>query len=150
MAFLEKADFNSVIREYELDAITGNDDTLVDQAIEMAVEEVSSYFVPNDKKEWDDGRPHYDVDAIFNATGVNRNALMMGNTKIVAIWHLLLLCNTGLEYDDAKDRYDRTIVYLKDLAAGRKNSRTLPRITVEPPEDEQPFAMGSRKKFRHE
>jgi hypothetical protein len=150
MAFLNKQDFSSVIREYELDTITGNDDTLVDQAIDMAVEEVSSYFIPNDKKQWMDGRPIYDVDAIFTATGTDRNALMMGNTKIVAIWHLLILCNTGLEYDDAKDRYDRTVTYLKELAAGVKNSRTLPRITTEPAIDELPFAMGSRKKFNHE
>ncbi|MBD1394270.1 hypothetical protein [Mucilaginibacter glaciei] len=150
MAFLEKTDFSSVIRMYELDTITANDDTLVDQAIEAAIEEVSGYFVPNDKKQWDDGRPHYDVEAIFNATGTNRNALMMANTKIVAIWHLLILCNTGFEYEEAKDRYDRSTTYLKKLGAGEINSRTLPRITVEPPEDELPFQMGSRPKFNHE
>lgn len=150
MAFLEKADLRSAIREYQLDVITDGDDTIVLMAIDAAIEQVSSILTPNSKKVWDDGRPHYDVPAIFAATGTARNALMLANTKTVAMWHLIQLCNTGLEYDDAKERYDRAIKYLMDLASGEVNSPTLPLITVEPPDDEQPFAMGSRRKFCHD
>ena len=150
MAFLEKADFKTIIREYQLNSITDNDDTIIDTAIEMAIEEVSSILTADSNKIWQDGRRHYDVEAIFSTTGNNRNALMLGNTKIVAIWHLLILCNTGLDYQEAEGRYDRAIKYLKQLAKGEVNSRTLPLITTEPPEDELPFGFGSRPKFNHE
>lgn len=150
MAFLEKADFKSAIRDYQLDAITDDDDTIVEVAIDMAIEEVSSIFTPSDKKVWEDGRPHYDVEAIFTATGADRNPLMMGNTLTVAIWHLVFLCNVGVEYDKAEARYDRAITYLKALAKGDMNSGTLPRITIPPPDDDQPFGFGSRLKFNHD
>ncbi|MEO7212648.1 hypothetical protein [Mucilaginibacter sp.] len=150
MAFLIKEEFKTVIRDYQLDAITDGDDSIVDTAIEIAIEEVSSYFNASDKKVWEDGRPHYDVPAIFAAIGAQRNALMLANTKIVAIWYLLDLCNTGLEYDEAKDRYDRATAYLKALAKGDVNSATLPRLAGPPPEDELPYRFGSRNKFTHE
>lgn len=150
MAFLEKADLKSSIREYQLNSITDNDDTIVYMAIDAAIEEASSILTRNDKKVWDDGRPHYDVAAIFAATGNARNALMLSNTKSIAMWHLIELCNTGIDYELAQDRYDRAVKYLRDLAAGNVNSGTLPQITTDPPDDEQPFAMGSRRKFCHD
>ncbi|MFD2874048.1 hypothetical protein ACFS5N_16315 [Mucilaginibacter ximonensis] len=150
MAFLTKEDLRSAIREYQLDAITDNDDTIVQMAIDAAIEQAKSMLTPNDMKIWDDGRPHYDVDAIFTQENADRNALMLANTKTVALWHLIQLCNTGLNYDDAKDRYDRAIKYLKDLGAGIVNSGTLPKITADPPPDQQPFYSGSRAKFSHD
>ncbi|MEZ2337681.1 hypothetical protein AB6735_18690 [Mucilaginibacter sp. RCC_168] len=151
MAFLEKSDLRSKIREYQLNSITDNDDTIVEMAIEAGIEEASSLLTRNDKKEWDDGRPHYDVEAIFNASGTDRNGLMLANTKSIVMWHLIDLCNTGLDYEKAESRYDRAVEYLEKLAAGDgANSRTLPRITAEPPIDDQPFAMGSRRKFCHD
>jgi hypothetical protein len=153
MPFLTKEDLNTVIRDYELETITEGEDTIVDEAIEAAIDEVASILTPNDMKLWQDGRPHYDVVAIFNATGTERNALMLTHTKSVAMWHLVQLCNTGLIYKDAVDRYDRAIEYLNRLAAGKVNSRTLPKVappTVEEPEEQtEPFRMGSNKKFNH-
>lgn len=150
MAFLTKDDLSAGIRDYQLNAITDNNDTIVEQAIEAAIEEVSSLLVPNDKVQWYQGQFRYDVDAIFAAEGDARNKLMVLNTISVTLWHLILLCNTGLDYKDAQDRYDRAKQYIKDLASGEANSRTLPRITADLPDDIQPFAMGSRPKFNHE
>ena len=150
MPFLTKDDLKSGIREYQLNAITDNDDDIVQQAIDSGIEEVSSSLVANDKKEWFEGQFRYDVDAIFSATGAARNALMLSNTITVTLWHLVGLANTGLDYKDLEGRYDRAIKYVTDLASGKKNSGTLPKITIPPPADQQPFAMGSRCKFNHD
>lgn len=150
MSFLTKEDLKSGIRDYNLAAITDNDDDIVERAIDAGIEEVSSSLVANEKKEWYAGQFRYDVDAIFSAEGAERNQLMLTNTITVTLWHLVGLCNTGLDYKDLQDRYDRAIKYINDLASGKKNSRTLPRIEEEPPADQEPFAMGSRDKFNHD
>lgn len=150
MAFLEKADFNTVIREYQLDAITDGDDTIVVQAIEIAIDEVTNLFTPNDMNRWKDGRPIYDIAAVFKQAGDQRNAFILIHTKIITLWYLVLLCNTGLTYNDVKDRYDRSIQVLSDLATGKTNSSTIPKIDQPEPEAELPWQSGSRRKFNHE
>lgn len=151
---LLKTDLKNVIYGYQIDQITDNDDDIVNQAIAMAVEEVRSYFVGNNKKEWQDGRIIYDVEAIFNATGTDRNALILGHCATVAKWYIVELCNADIIYEQAKDRYDRTISFLKDLASGKLTLDTLskkqPPRTTETEDTNTPFTYGSRKKFNHE
>ena len=94
----------------------------------------------------------YDVAAVFGATGTNRDDLILQYTKIVSLWHLLILCNADIIYEHVKERYDRVVDYLKKV---NKGDITLDLPTVIPTEDEsnnttEPFRFGSRKKFRHE
>jgi len=150
MAYLVKAELTSAIREYQLDAITDGDDTIIDIAIETAIEEVGSMLTPNNMKVWEDGRLAYDMAAEFANAGAARNALMLTNVKTVTIWHLIGLCNTGLVYKDAQDRYDRAIAYIRGLANGTNNSATLPKVAADPPPDQMPYQSDSRPKFHHE
>jgi hypothetical protein len=152
MAYLTKDELSNIIDDFALDAIVADKVGIVEEAIEAAIEEVSSRLTPNDKKEWLDGRPLYNVDAIFNATGTERNALMLQNTKIVAGWQIVLKGNAGLDYEKLKSAYDRATKYLIQLATGEVNSRTLPRVA--PATDEAAAAKqwryGSRRKFSHD
>lgn len=150
MAYLTQADFNTVIRQYQLDAILDGDETILPTAIDIGIEEVRDIFTPNDMNKWKDGRPIYDIDAVFQAEGDQRHALLLAYTKIVVLWQLILICNTGLVYGEVKDRYDRTIMLLKELASGDSNSSTLPKIAAPEPDDELPWRSGSRRKFNHE
>jgi hypothetical protein len=150
MAFLEKADFNTVIRDYQLEAIIDGDDTIVATAIEIAIDEVTNIFTPNDMNTWKDGRPIYNIVAVFAQSGADRNAFILVHCKIITLWYLVLLCNTGLEYNEIKDRYDRSIQTLTDLARGKTNSGTIPKIDQPAPTDEVPWRSGSRRKFNHE
>lgn len=140
----------SVIRQYKLNAITGNDDTIVEEAIAKAVEKAGNILTPSYKKEWEDGRIKYDVPAIFSAVGDARNLLMVGYVKSIALYFICELYNMGADYMDVQDRYDRAEKDLKALATGDATSATLPRVTEEPPEEKQPFGFGSRPKFNHE
>ncbi len=149
--FLNKTDMPSAIYGYQIDQITEDNDAILLQAMITAVEEVSSYLSANNKKEYQDGRPNYDVVAIFNQTQDNRNPLILEHCKVVAVWWLVKLCNADVIYEQAKERYDRSINYLKDLGKGRVNISSLP--VLEPTvvsEYKKPFYMGSRAKFNHE
>lgn len=150
--FITKTDLGSAIYNYQIEQITEGNDDLVLQAIGAAITEVKSYISGNYKKEWKDGRLIYDVDAIMSATGEDRNALLVAHTATIAKFYLIELCNADIIYETAKERYDRAVSWLKQLAKGDISLPDLPLLN--PPSvdtDEQyPFAYGSREKFNHE
>jgi phage gp36-like protein len=152
MAFLTPQELNTVAYSYKVEEITEADDSIVLQAIETATIEVQGYLRPNNKKEYADGRVVYDVSAVFAASGTNRNALILQYTKICALWHLIILCNVDIIYENVKERYDRTIDYLKMVNKGDV-TLDLPLLPEPPPgttTPKQPFRFGSRTKFNHE
>jgi phage gp36-like protein len=152
--FLQPQDMPSAIYGYQIYQITQGDDAILLQALHTAIEEVSSYLGQNSRKEYQDGRPHYDVAQIFNQTGQARNPLILEHCKVIALWWLIKLCNADVIYEQAKERYDRSIDYLKQLSKGYVSLTSLPTIIPSPSDDKNPektpFKMGSRKKFKHE
>jgi phage gp36-like protein len=149
--FLTPQELESAIYQYQIDQIVGYDETVVLTAIETAIEEVKSYLTPSEKNERKDGRLMYDVDAVFAAEGTERNALILSHTKTVAIWHIIQLCNADVIYEHVKERYDRAVSWLRDLASGKTNLKSLPQLSVEEsPANRLPFRGGSRPKFNYE
>lgn len=150
--FLDKSELKTVAYQYILDQITEGDDSILDFGIESAIEEVKSYLTPNNQHQWKDGRLLYDVNLIFSATGSDRNALILGFTKTVAIWKIIQLCNADMIYQNTKDQYDRAIDYLNRIAKGVVTISTLPTLdpTTQTPATNPPFYFGSRTKFNHE
>ncbi len=150
--FITKEELGSTIYEYQIDQITEGDDNIVNLAIQAAEDEVRSYLTGNNRIDWLDGRIVYDAEKILSAKGNKRNALIMGIVKTITKWWIIELCNAEIIYEQAKERYDRAIDYLKKLAKGDITLKTLPTIDSEDSENEQkaPFTFGSRKKFKHE
>ena len=151
--FLSQAELKSVLYEFQIDQITESDDDIVEMAIASAIEEVRSYLTSNFQHRFEDGRYLYDTEAIFNAEESERNALILTHTKTVAAWHVIQLCNADVIYEHVKERYDRAILWLRDLAAGKVTISTLPRLDPNEegsPANKTPFRFGSRKKFRYE
>ena len=149
--FLKKEDLKNNIYSYQVEQITEGDESIVLQALDTAEQEVKSYFYTNDKKEYLDGRPQYDAEAIFAKRGEERNALVVSLCLSVAKWYIVDLCNADIIYDHAKERYDRAIEYLKRLAKGEVNISSLPILprTEETEKQIIPFVYGSRTKFNH-
>jgi hypothetical protein len=154
MSFITADELKTVAYQYQISEITESDDDIVEQAIATGIEEVKGYLRSNNKKEYQDGRLVYDVQAIFSDTGSNRNPLLLQYTKVVALWHLLILCNVDILHEHVKERYDRVIDYLKKV---NKGDVTLSLPTVEELDtdgdglsDKKPFRFGSRTKFNHE
>lgn len=149
--FLVKEDLKNNIYSYQVEQITEGDESILLQALDTAEQEVKSYFYTNDKKEYLDGRPRYDAEAIFAKRGEERNALVVNLCLSVAKWYIVDLCNADIIYDHAKERYDRAIEYLKRLAKGEVNISSLPIVprTEETEKQITPFVYGSRTKFNH-
>lgn len=150
--FLQESDLGATIYNYQIEQITDGDEGITAQAMQAAEEEIRSYLSGNNKKEWADGRPRYDVNAILSATGEDRNALIVRQAVTLAKWYIVELCNADIIYEHAKERYDRVIAWLNKLAKGEINLSTLPTIPVDEDDTEStyPFVYGSREKFTHE
>lgn len=151
--FANKEDLKNNIYDYQVDEITEGNDDIVIQALKAAISEAKSYLTGNDKKEYLDGRPRYDVAKIFSATGDDRDALILTYTLTIAKWYIIDLSNVDILYDKAKDRYDRAIAWLNKLRKGDVNIDDLPVIDTDTPADTDdvfPFSYGSRQKFNHE
>ncbi len=151
--FLRKEDLGNKIYDYQIEQITEGDNNIVLQAMSAAEQEVKSYLQPNNKKEYLDGRLRYDIDAVFSATGNERNAIILNHTITIAKWYIVELSNADILYERARDRYDRAVSWLTKLAKGTVNLSDLPTIDDNPNNDNsqtQSFVYGSRKKFNHE
>ena len=149
--FITKDDLPSSMYGYQIDQITEGDDSIIDIAIAAAEEEVRSYLSGNHKKEWLDGRLQYDVNAILSAQNDDRNPLIVKHTVTITKWWIVELCNADIIYEQTKERYDRAVNWLKQLADGQVNLSTLPIIdsNAESTTQRDPFSFGSRQKFNH-
>lgn len=151
--FLEEEDMGTVIYDYQVEQIADGDDTAMPMAIMAAVEEAQSYLSANSKKEWQDGRPRYDVEQIFSTNGTSRNYLILQHCKTIAKFHFINLCNADILYERAQKNYDRAVSYLKDLGKGIVTLKSLQILDETEPETEDevlPYRSGSRLKFNHE
>nr|DAR27457.1 MAG TPA: head to tail adaptor [Caudoviricetes sp.] len=117
--------------------ITNDDEQILLQAIEAAIEEVRSYL-----------RPRYDTERIFSAEGADRNALILENTKVITIWNIIKLSNAETIYEIWKERYDRVIKYLEGVADGTRTPN-LPLLTDDKGEVCIKARFGSNPKFTH-
>lgn len=117
--------------------ITGDDNQIVEQAIDAAIEEVRSYLAQR-----------YDAEKVFGAEGRERNALILENTKTIAIWNIIKLSNAETIYEIWKDRYDRVIDYLARVAKGTI-APSLPLIANSDGKTVIKAKFGSNRKFTH-
>jgi phage gp36-like protein len=154
--FIEPSELKSAIYDYQLQQITDSDTEIVTMAILTAIEEVKSYLAPNNQTRWDDGRPRYDVAAIFAATNSNRNPLIVELCKSIAVYYITRLSNVDMLHERVKERYDRAISYLEKVSGTGKAAGApalnpgLPTLTISDDEAKLTFRSESRTKFSHE
>ena len=147
--FLREEDMPATLYGYQIEQITDGNDHILFMAMAAAEEEVRSYLTGNNMREWQDGRLKYDTNAIFTATGAARNPIILRHCLIVAKWWLVDLCNAEVVMEQVKERYDRTVAWLKMLSKGDVTVSSLPTLS-DVNNDRQPFGFGSREKFSHE
>ena len=73
------------------------------QAIDAALQEAYGYLGAYDRKK------------IFEATGSQRNALLLIFVKDIAVWHFVNLCNAGTDLQLRQDRYERAVAWLRQV-----------------------------------
>lgn len=121
MPFLTVTDLYShiypeAVQEIERDVSTTNK---LNEAIAAAVEEVKSYLSV------------YDLEAIFSATGNQRNPIICLYTKDIAVWHYIQLANPVIDLELRQARYDAAIKWLTKV----QNGKVAPQLPL--PEKEQ-------------
>jgi hypothetical protein len=157
--FLTTEEMKDVLYGYQADEIAEGDEQIIDNGILAGVSEVKAYFTASNQKQWNDGRPKYDVNKIFGATGSDRDPFVLRMCKTAAAWNICEPSNVDIIYDHVKERYENVIKTLEKIAGigDYKGSPALtpdlPTIKPEPDDgssNQKPFRYGSRPKFRHE
>jgi phage gp36-like protein len=125
--FITLNDYDASIHREILDSLLRVDAENPDYAIieiceDRAIEEMRCYL---DK--------FYDCDAIFGATGEERNQLVLMMALDIAIYHIFCQHNPYKMSQIRKDRYDRAVEWLKAVSAGKITIADAPRL----PEEDQ-------------
>lgn len=137
--FITLEDYDASIHREILDALLRHDSDTDDSAIieiceDRAIEEMRGYM---DK--------FYDCDAIFDATGTQRNQLVLMMALDIAIYHIFCQHNPYKMSEVRKNRYDRAVEWLKAVAAGKVTIANAPRLPEEKQAENSPWQIASNE-----
>lgn len=135
--FLTPKELNTAMYAHVVGAITQDNAQVVEQCIAAAIEELKSYLAQR-----------YDTERIFNASGTERNALIVEHVKVITAWNIIRLSSAEVIYEAWRDRYDRVIVWAKAVAKG-SIAPELPPLTNDQGDVELTTRFGSNPKFTH-
>ena len=106
MSFITPEELKTHMCKENVDVISRDDDTILEAAIDGAVQEAKGYL------------GNYDTAKIFGAVGAERNTLLLIFVKDIAVWHFVNLCNAGTDLRLRQDRYERAINWLNAVQKG--------------------------------
>jgi phage gp36-like protein len=134
LAYLTYSDFDLIIQEEDLLAVSGDNPVLLEGAEKQAMEEAASYL-----------RHRYDMPAAFALTGDARNPRLTAVIVDIALYHLHSRLSPHNVPDLRIRRYEDAIEWLHGVSKGLITS-LLP--TIEP-EQGKVFEWGSHLKHNH-
>lgn len=105
--FIELSDYDASIHRDILDALTRNDEAIVEICEDRAITEMRGYLA---------GR--YDCDKIFSAIGNDRNQLVLMMLLDITVYHIFCIHNPQKLSQMRKDRYDRAVEWMKAVKRG--------------------------------
>lgn len=127
--FTSKEELITVIPTSLADALTNHEDHIIDQIIRESISLMTSFLANI-----------YDCNAIFNATGDQRNLTILKYLKDIVVFELYR-SHTHETNQAAADRYDAALQWLRDLNTGALQDGSLP-LKPTPP-DEDPATSGN-------
>lgn len=105
MAFLSKEDFRFSIKIASLDALTGGDDSLIEELAEEAVTEMKCYL-----------SPRYNVEELFATSGEGRNKTLTMYCRDLALYHIFSIYNFRVIPSIRETRYKNALLWLQSVA----------------------------------
>lgn len=169
--YIATNELDTLLYDYQLTAIVGENTQLLSSAIMSAETEVKSYLLAANNLRhtarltaqqyaaWQE----YDVDTIFAQTGDNRNPLLIRLVQEIATYNICTLCNVDMLYDKLKDLHEHAVDTLERIAGMKGLDRRLILTGVATTDDNrdgdndpstnpaaQAFFYTSRPKFQHE
>lgn len=147
--FIDPSDYNSSIHREILDSLVRRersagvsnpdyDPEIVEVCEDRAVGEMQGYLMKS-----------YDTEAIFNARGSERHALILMYAIDIAIYHLFSLHNPYKISELRKARYDRAIEWLKMVAKGDITIGGAPRLSESDQTQNSPWQIESEPSRPH-
>ena len=133
--FIELTDYDASIHREILDALTREDNAVVEICEDRAVEEMRCYL-----------SKRYDCDRIFNETGDRRSQLVLMMALDIAIYHIFSIHNPRNMSQIRVDRYERAVEWLKGVRKGDISVDGLPEIEQEAKEAASQFQIRSNPK----
>ena len=135
--FITLDDYDASIHREILDALLRHDSDIADSAIveiceDRAIEEMRCYL---DK--------FYDCDAIFGASGQDRNQLVLMMAIDISVYHIFCQHNPYKISQMRKDRYNRAVEWLNAVAAGKITIANAPRLPEEQQAQNSPWQISS-------
>lgn len=132
MFYITKEELKTHLKSYNVDAITDNDDDIVEKAITAAIQEAQSYLgryqvekllpvvLPNEWQEWQPPE------------GFVRDENLMNKVKDIACWQLCKLGNVNIHLDLFRTAYEDAREWLQMVRKGDPTPYGWPRIENDP------------------
>lgn len=133
--FINSEDYDASIHREILDSLTRNDDAIIEICEDRAIKDMRGYL-----------SARYDVDAIFSAEGVDRNQLVLMMAVDIAVYHLFSIHNPQKMSQIRKDRYERAMEWLKQVAGFKIVIDGAPKLPEEEQKQNSPWLMSSNPK----
>lgn len=134
-AFIDIQDYDASIHREILDALTRSDESIVEICEDRAIAEMRGYL-----------SVRYDANALFAATGSERNQLILMMAIDIAVYHLFCIHNPQKLSQIRKDRYERAVEWLKQVAAFKITVDGAPKLPEDERKQESPWSMTSNPK----
>ena len=104
--FVDIKDYDASVHREILDALVRDDETLVEICEDRVIAEMRGYL-----------SKRYNCNAIFSATGDERNQLILMMVIDIAVYHISCIHNPQKLSQVRKDRYERAVEWMKAVAA---------------------------------
>ena len=120
--FVQIEDYDASVHREILDALVRDDESLVEICEDRAIAEMRCYL-----------SKRYDCDAIFSASGTERNQLVLMMVIDIAVYHIFCIHNPQKLSQIRKDRYERAVEWMRAVADEEISIDGVPLL----PEDER-------------
>lgn len=139
--FIEIADYEASIHQEILSSLLRErlpngqanpkyDPTIVEVCEERAIQEMWGYLSGS-----------YDCERIFSARGSERHQLILMYALDISIYHIFTIHNPYKIADIRKERYDRAVEWLKEVARRKISISNAPRLPEEEQAGNSPFQI---------
>lgn len=135
--FIDISDYDASIHREILDSLVRDDQTIVEICEERAIAEMKSYLARR-----------YDVKAIFEARGTERNQLVLMMAIDIAVYHIFSIHNPAKIAQIRKDRYERAKEWIIAVADEKISISDAPLLPGEDRAGNYQFTFSSNPK-RH-
>jgi len=133
--FIQIGDYDARIHREILDALVREDEAIIEIIEDQSIALMRSYL-----------NVRYDCDAIFSATGADRNALILMMALDIAVYNIFCVHNPQKMSQTTRDRYERALTWLKEVSTGKASIDGAPLLPAEELAASSPFLVRSNQK----